>query len=66
MNDALAMHEFFRELGGNPTSILMIAAIAKKKMMTEERNVLKDLYNCIRNEKDIVVMELGDEDGQMA
>lgn len=60
--EALAAHDMFRQLSGNPTSITMIAAIIKNPMIKKaEKNTLIDMYNRIKSEKDIVVEDLAEE-----
>ena len=59
---ALSMHDMFKQLSGNPTSICMIAAMLKNPLIKKnEANPLVDLYMRIKSEKDIVISELVDD-----
>jgi len=58
----MALHDMFRQLSGNPTSITVIAAIHRNDMLKKSnKNTLVDMYHRIKSEKDIVVYELVDE-----
>ena len=43
----------FRQMGGNPTSINMIAAIYSNPMIKD--NTLVDMYKRIKSEKDFII-----------
>ena len=56
MIHVLSKHDMFRKMQGNPTSITLMAAICKNWMVERETtNPLIDIYNKIKEEKDIVV-----------
>lgn len=62
--EALAYHDMFRQLSGNPTSITMIAALLKNPLIERtDNNPLVDMYKRIKSEKDIVVNELEEKNG---
>ena len=61
--DALASHDMFKQLSGNPTSITMIAAIHANPMIKQR---LLEMYKLIKSEKNIVVDELGDDGDEQA
>jgi len=56
---ALAQHDMFKQLLGNPLSITMIAAIHCNPMIKKsEGSTLVDMYERIKSEKNIVIEEL--------
>lgn len=61
--DALASHDMFKQLSGNPTSITMVAAIHANPMIKQR---LLEMYKLIKSEKNIVVDELGDDGDEQA
>lgn len=66
MISALAKHDMFRQICGNPFSIVLIAAIhSNDAIKKEEENELVEVYNRIKSEKDIILEDaIGHQDGQ--
>ena len=54
--EALACHDMFKQISGNPTSITMIAAMLQNPLIKKEnKNSLIDMYDRIKSHKDIVI-----------
>ena len=54
--DALAHHDMFKQISGNPTSITMIAAMLQNPLIKKaNKNPLIDMYDRIKSHKNIVV-----------
>ena len=57
MQNFMMHHEMFRLISGNPTAIMMVAAIHANPMMKRNQNKLVDLYERIKSEKALFIEE---------